>query len=143
MNFVGAGVTVTDTGSKTQVSIPGGGSTGGTGTATIDFGAFPGSNVAFVDVAATGVISTSTINAWIRPVVTADHTAEDHVAAPIRVIGQYLADDSIRVYGINTNDVIPPLDNVPLRGGSSKQSGVDRQRSPMLVGQYSVFWSWV
>jgi len=107
---------------------------GAQGTATLDFGVFPGSSVTSVDVAAAGLISTSAVEAWIRPVATADHTVEDHIIVPMRVVGQYLSDGNIRIYGINANDVIPPQEDV--------SPATVRQNAPMLVGQYNVWWVW-
>lgn len=122
---------------------------GAQGTATLDFGAFPGSSVTSVDVVATGVISTSAVEAWIRPVASADHTVEDHIIAPMRVVGQYLSDNSIRIYGININDVMPPMEQVidnrpstPVTVAARPLVRQQRQDSPMLVGQYNVWWVW-
>jgi hypothetical protein len=116
---------------------------GAQGTATLDFGAFPGSSVTSVDVAAVGIISSSAVEAWIRPVATADHTVEDHIIVPMRVVGQYLSDGNIR---INTNDVMPPQEELP---NISKRPLIlrnnrrpIRQPSPMLVGQFNVWWVW-
>jgi hypothetical protein len=120
---------------------------GAQGTASLDFGAFPGSSVASVDVAAAGVISTSAIEAWIRPEATADHTDADHVAAPMQVVGTYLSDGNIRIFGVNTNDVIPPLEPQPLARSSPTsavlpKSQLARQNSPMFVGLFKVNWVW-
>lgn len=120
---------------------------GAQGTATLDFGAFPGSNVAYVDVATPGVISTSAVEAWIRPVATADHTDTDHVAAPMKVVGQYVSDGNIRIYGINLNDVMPPLEpqqllRRPVTSTTRPEVLMARQNSPMFVGQFSVWWVW-
>lgn len=120
---------------------------GAQGTATLDFGAFPGSSVTSVDVVATGVISTSAVEAWIRPVASADHTVEDHVIAPMRVVGQYLSDNNIRIYGINTNDVMPPIEAITrlrtmIPTTTSRGQEFDRQPAPMLVGQYNVWFVW-
>lgn len=115
---------------------------GAQGTAVLDFGAFPGSNIARVDVAAAGVIAGSAVEAWLRPVASADHTDVDHIAAPMKVVGEYVADDNIRIYGINENDVLPPLEPQPLFGGSSKLSGMQRSPVPMFVGQWNVNWVW-
>ena len=108
---------------------------GASGTATLDFGVFPGSSVATVDVSAAGVVVTSAVEAWIRPVATADHTDADHVAAPMKVVGQYLSNDNIRIYGINTNNVTPPWELQPT-------GYFNQQPAPMFVGQFSVFWVW-
>lgn len=52
----------------------------GTGTATIDFGAFPGVNEVSVPVTGQGsILATSKAEAWIMGSdTTADHTAQDH-----------------------------------------------------------------
>jgi len=116
---------------------------GATGTATINFGSFPGSNVAFVDVVAAGVISTSLIEAWIRPATTVDHTDADHVVAPMKVVGVFLSAGNIRIYGINQNDVIPPLELQPAARATLRTNvRLARQNSPMFVGQYDVNWAW-
>lgn len=122
---------------------------GAQGTAVLDFGAFPGSSVTTVDVVASGVISTSAVEAWIRPVASADHTAEDHMVVPMRVVGSYLSDGNIRIMGFNTNDVMPPEEVQPA-SPRARESGTylrlkskrDRQNAPMLVGQYNVWWVW-
>lgn len=56
----------------------------GTGTAEIDFGAFPGSNEASVSVAATGVTAETHVEAWtMGGDTTTDHTAADHRYFPV------------------------------------------------------------
>ena len=53
---------------------------GAQGTAVLDFGAFPGKSDA--SVAVTGqaaIVAGSLVEAWIRPVDTADHTADEHM----------------------------------------------------------------
>lgn len=121
---------------------------GAQGSATLDFGSFPGSNVATVDVVATGVVASSAVEAWLGTTATADHTDTDHIAAPMKVVGAYLSDNNIRIYGLNTNDVIPPLELQP-SGDRNNPDGVarpyvamGRQNAPMFVGQFSVSWVW-
>jgi hypothetical protein len=119
---------------------------GAQGTATLDFGVFPGSSVTSVDVVATGVISTSAVEAWIRPVASSDHTVEDHIIVPMRVVGQYLSDNNLRIYGINTNDVQPPEERIPVLKKKPltlrNNAMTVRAPAPMLVGQYNVWWVW-
>jgi len=115
---------------------------GAQGTAVLDFGSFPGSSVASVDVAATGVVSTSAIEAWIRPEATADHTDVDHVAAPMKVVGTFLSNNNIRIYGISTNDVIPPEELVAATSDVGLSQRPNRQGLPMFVGQFNVNWVW-
>lgn len=118
---------------------------GAQGTATLNFGVFPGSSVTSVDVAAAGVIATSAVEAWIRPVASADHTAEDHMVMPMRVVGSYLSDGNIRIMGFNANDVMPPQEELPnlTKQVLAKNNRMHvRQSSPMLVGQFNVWWVW-
>jgi hypothetical protein len=56
----------------------------GTGTAEIDFGAWPGSNEASVTVAAAGVTAATHVEAWVMgDSTTTDHTAADHKYFPV------------------------------------------------------------
>lgn len=57
----------------------------GTGTATIDFGAFPGSNEASVTVTGqASILSTSKVEAYVMgDDSTSDHTASDHRYFPL------------------------------------------------------------
>jgi hypothetical protein len=120
---------------------------GAQGTAVLDFGAFPGSNVAIVDVVAVGVVVSSAIEAWLNPAASADHTDMDHVAAPMKVTGTYLSDGNIRIYGINVNDTIPPLELVLRKGelpvfANRNYVTFERRNAPMFVGQFNVNWVW-
>jgi len=108
---------------------------GAQGTADLNFGAFPGSSVAFVDVVATGVVSTSGVEAWIRPVATADHTDVDHIAAPLRIVGVFVSNDNIRIYGMSTSDLFSP--DPPQ---TAPRVGI--RPSPMFVGIFKVNWVW-
>lgn len=54
------------------------------GSATLNFGAFPGSNEASVNFADTAILAGSNVQAWFAAdSTTADHTADDHKYAPI------------------------------------------------------------
>ena len=56
----------------------------GQGTATIDFGAHPGSNEASVAVAVPAITGGASAEAWIMADDTsADHTASDHRYVPL------------------------------------------------------------
>lgn len=49
------------------------------GTVAIDFGAFPGKDVATVVVTGqTGILSTSRVDAWLAADVTAVHSEDEH-----------------------------------------------------------------
>ena len=58
---------------------------GATGTATLNFGSAPGTNVVTVAVTGQGAIgSGSHCEAWLMGDSTADHNAVEHAVAPIR-----------------------------------------------------------
>jgi hypothetical protein len=57
-----------------------------TGTATIDFGAAPGTNAVEVAVTGQAGISTSSqAEAWMMASSTATHNAEEHMLVPIKL----------------------------------------------------------
>ena len=93
------------------------------GTATLDFGAFPGKTDA--SVAVTGqaaIVSGSLVGAWLRPVATADHTADEHMVESLAVIAaNIVAGTGFTIYGVSTN-----------------QYG----QSTRLYGTWSVSWAW-
>ena len=50
-----------------------------TGTAQIDFGVFPGkTDTSLAITGQTGIVAASLVEAWIRPIATADHFADEH-----------------------------------------------------------------
>lgn len=116
----------------------------------LNFGAFPGSSDAVVDVAAPGVVAASLIEAWVMPVATADHSVDEHMAETLRVVGSYLSDGNLRIRGFNTNVVMPPTEPVitphPGPGTQINQGAAllpqERAAAPRLVGQFSVGWVW-
>jgi len=90
-----------------------------TGTATLDFGAFPGKSDASVAVTGqTGIVAGSLVEAWIRPVATADHTADEHMAETLKVFAaNIVAGTGFTIYGFNTNQINEPI--VPPRTAST------------------------
>lgn len=100
---------------------------GAQGTAVLDFGTWPGKNDTTVDVAAAGVVSTSLVEAWIRPVATADHSVDEHIVETLKVVGAYLSDDNIRIYGMNVSQIFDPDPDRP---------------EPMIAGLWNVAWVW-
>lgn len=57
-----------------------------TGTATLNFGAAPGTNVATVTVTGqTGILSGSKVEAWLMGDSTASHNAYEHLIVPLVV----------------------------------------------------------
>lgn len=69
------------------------------GTATLDFGTTGNPVHAQVDVASAGVVAGSLLEAWVRVVATADHSADEARIEPIKVTCEYLSINNFRIYG--------------------------------------------
>ena len=98
-----------------------------TGTATIDFGAFPGA--ADTSLAITGqaaIASGSLVEAWIRPVASADHSADEHMVEPMNVFaGSIVAATGFTIY------VFEATPDTPMNEGHR------------LYGTWTIAWAWV
>lgn len=119
---------------------------GASGTATLDFGAFPGQSDASVAVTGqAGIVSGSLVEAWIRPVATADHTADEHIVETLRVMaGNIVAGTGFTVYGVNTSQINEPVtQESPLGPGPPDAQPTDRGgKATRLYGQWTVAWVW-
>lgn len=103
----------------------------GQGTATIDFGAFPGKTDASVTITGqTGITAGSLVEAWIFPTATADHSVDEHWADPPDVMaGNIVAGTGFTIYAVNKKRVdIGPTTKF-----------ID---SPMPYGLWTVAWVW-
>jgi len=96
---------------------------GASGTATLDFGAFPGgSDASVVITGQLGIVASSVCEAWILPNVSADHSSDEHVVEPIDIC---------------TSDIV--FDNVGFTiRGVSRSPGDSR-----IYGQWNVAWAWL
>lgn len=95
-----------------------------TGTATIDFGAFPGATDTSLAVTGQAAIASgSLVEAWLRPAATADHTADEHMVEAIHVF----AADIVAGTGFT------------IHGRCTTEFG----QSTRLYGTWSVAWAWV
>lgn len=108
-----------------------------TGVATLDFGAFPGKSDASVDVTGqAGIVSGSLVEAWIRPVATSDHSADEHMVETLKVVaGNIVAGTGFTIYGFNTSQLNEPV--VP-PGGDPPGGGVGTR----IYGQWTCAWVW-
>src|SRR2546421_13008992 len=109
-----------------------------TGTTTLDFGAFPGKSDASVAVTGqTGIVAGSLVEAWIRPVATADHTADEHLLESIKVIaGNIVAGTGFTIYGVNTN----PVTEWPTAADFNQPAGGAIGKGTRIYGQWTVAW---
>lgn len=97
------------------------------GTANLNFGVFPGvSDTSLAISGQAGILSSSIVDAWIFPIATADHSADEQMLEPIKIFaGNIIAGTGFTIYGFNTNQINEPS------GGSTR-----------LYGLFSVAWSW-
>ncbi len=75
----------------------------GTGTATIDFGAAPGSNLATIAVTGQASITTgSHVEAWLQGDTSADHNAYEHTVVSMRLrCGDLISGTGFTIYSVS------------------------------------------
>lgn len=112
---------------------------GASGTATLDFGAFPGKLDASVVVTGQGsIIAGSLVEAWIRPIATAVHSADEHIMAAGMldiVAGTIVAATGFTIYGL-------VRDTSPGTGGIDGQFRNVPRKLSRLWGTFVVAWAW-
>ncbi len=101
---------------------------GDRGTAVINFGSFPGKSETSVAVTGqTGIVSGSLVEAWIRPVDSVDHSADEHRAETLKVLaGDIVAGTGFTIFGMNSGQVSQP-----------------NGQGTRLYGQFNVSWVWI
>lgn len=127
---------------------------GAQGTATLDFGAFPGTSDASVTVTGqTGILAGSLVEAWVYPVATADHSADEHMVETFRVFAHTIvAGTGFTITGVNTSQVNEPLEplkgtkNVTVAGTLNTPNFPQQQfaggKGTRIYGQWTVGWVW-
>jgi hypothetical protein len=109
-----------------------------TGTAILDFGAFPGlPEATLVITGQAAIASGSLVMAWVCPVDTADKTADEQAFEDI-VIKAYkiVAGTGFTIIGYAGRSVLDaPFDGPP--GGS-----IDIPAGNLLYGKFNVAWAW-
>lgn len=124
-----------------------------TGTAILNFGAFPGASDASVNVTGqAAIVAGSLVEAWLRPVATADHTADEHMLETLKVFaGNIVAATGFTIYGFNTSQLNEPvreqrygtglgrINAAEPAPGNADQDGLGTR----LYGQWTVAWAWV
>jgi hypothetical protein len=127
------------------------------GTATLDFGAFPGASDASVFVAAPTITGASLVEAWIFPAATPDHSADEHLVETLRVMaGNVQAGVGFTIYGFNTSQLNEPLKEFG-QGRNHRSIGTAAQstgyganthvpsvggQGTRLYGKFNVAWVW-
>ena len=111
---------------------------GAQGTATLNFGAMPGSVDTSVAVTGQGsILAGSLVEAWILPATTADHSADEHVVEPIQVTaGNIVAGVGFTIYGVMPD---MPVGNT---NSNNQKSDGSNGKLAMLHGAFNVGWVW-
>lgn len=127
-----------------------------TGTATLNFGAFPGSSHATVAVTGQGaIVAGSLVEAWIRPVASADHSSDEHMVETLKVFASdIVAGVGFTIHGFNTSQLSESLEP----GGGGGKDGVETAgsghgtgyaaperggRGTLIYGAWTIAWVWL
>lgn len=121
------------------------------GSTTIDFGVFPGSTHATVDIAGqTSILGTSLVEAWLMPKDTADHSADEHVVSGIKIIaGPPSAGVGFTIHGVcmEPNEPLETPGVSTFRPAATTVFGnADRSVGGIaarLWGLWTVGWVWI
>lgn len=123
---------------------PAGGGSANKGEAILDFGAFPGSPEAFVDVAGQAtIVAGSVVHVQIKPLATPDHSADEHLIERIKIApGAIVAATGFRVHGYC--DDSPAWRDVNFKKGAGNAQGGPAMfaQSQRLWGRWTVGWTW-
>lgn len=121
---------------------------GAQGTATVDFGAFPGASDASVSVTGQAAILAAShlAEAWLIPVATPDHSADEHLVEKLRVVAGPITDGvGFTIYAF-APDGAAGGDALPLElaraGSGALKNYQPRGGAGMAYGQWSVAWVW-
>jgi hypothetical protein len=120
---------------------------GATGTATVNFGGFPGSDSATVLVTGqTGIVAGSLVEAWLVPTATGDHSADEHIMVGPRIeAGNIVPGTGFTIYAMQLARKSEP-DAIPRFNSPSQQNVQNVQErgrvTSMTYGQWSVAWVW-
>lgn len=146
---------------STEIAAAGPAASGAVGTATLDFGAFPGaSDTSVAVVGQAAILATSVVQAWLRPDATADHTADEHRVETLRIeVGNIVAGVGFTIYGMNTSQLNEPvvgprtasgvlLPTVAMTAGpkmnpaANVASAFGGGAGTRIYGKWSVQWRW-
>lgn len=108
-----------------------------TGIATLDFGAFPGaSDTSVVVTGQSAILAGSLVEAWLRPVASSDHSADEHMLETLKVFAAAISPGvGFTIYGFNTSQLNEPVEP----GTRSRGLG---GRGTRLYGTWTVAWAW-
>jgi hypothetical protein len=110
------------------------------GVTTVNFGAFPGAPNAQTTIAVTDQIDPSGVPiAWITPVATADHSADEHAADPPMVSAQIVG-STLVINALASGRDWPTPAGTPFGNTANSQAPIGLQQ-PQPYGAWSVGWA--
>src|SRR6266545_6888204 len=103
-----------------------------TGTATLDFGAFPGTGDCSVSVSGqTAIQAGALVEAWILPTTTTDDSVDEHMVERIKVVAaNVVAGTGFTIYGF--------YDGVHYQNDSQRDGLSGTTNAGRLYGQWIV-----
>ena len=118
---------------------------GAQGTATVNFGVFPGASDASVAVTGQGaIIAASLVEAWILPATTADHTADEHIVETFKVFaGNIVPGVGFTIYAVNDSTFFEAPLYIVRQGDLFGYVGPPNLgRGTLIYGAWNVGWVW-
>lgn len=109
------------------------------GATDIDVGAFPGVDSYTTTIAAAGCTAASQVEAWILPAATADHSVDEHLVDPPRVIAHSPAAGSFSVT-LLAREQAAVFATIALKQTSGSKSPGKRNSSAFIFGTWHVGW---
>lgn len=105
---------------------------------TIDFGAWPGtSEISLAIIGQASIVAGSRVEAWLIPTATVDHSADEHLLDPPRIIaGNVVAATGFTIYGYAPDNIFNSLLYV---NGVRAEFTTTLNR---LYGLYTIGWVW-
>lgn len=127
---------------------------GANGTTIVDFGAFPGASDASVDVIGqTGIGLGSVLEAWIYPLDSADHSADEHMVESLRAFADastIVPGTGFTIRSFNSSELTEPLESVgpsTFRSAAATVYGVITPSrggiGTLIYGKWNIGWVWV
>jgi hypothetical protein len=117
------------------------GSTPSSGTTTISFGAFPGSSSATATIIAGAAADpNAVVDAWVIPIATADHSADEHIGDPPLVVAAVVAGGNIVISGYPSGRDLAVPPGTPPGNTAGSQAPIGQQQV-MPYGAWSVAWA--
>lgn len=113
------------------------------GTTFVDFGAWPGGLYVSTDVTGqAAIVGTSLVEAWVFPLGTADHSADEHLVDPPRVMaGDIVSASGFTIHAF-PNESPPQIAVSGNRPGNIKGYASEYEIIPMHHGKYTIAWAW-